>query len=524
MMDWEPAESYYMDVDVTPGPFSFTDCDVYMAPPEVPEVHMASPILTSQPPPISEIILFLPPLEMKMKPIVFPPFNIHAVSRQALEPLTAPKKKSVPLDDSSFVYMPAVATYQVEPPTMASTNFQGDNYTFAVHNQNHFPPNSVYRPLTPPSKSRTTLRDVSPPFISVKSIDILDEEGQIADSCATTLSPLIESTSSAGWPGGIAGLGDIAPNVDCIPWPNSIGEQDVTPSTPHLVTEINTPEHFTPSTPHHVAETNNPEWVDEQDFTPSTPHLVVAESTTPEWIDGQDITPSTPQPIVAETTTLEWTVDEDVIPLSHYPIFETITPFHWPEISYLQGFVVDLIDLWSPNIESSNFNEDDSVLRAFGVSSLQDLEWILEGFRATSVADACIESKSASNSFEAMFAPAPLSPVSPYDWAVSDIGPDLISFDSAYGLQHNIQSGPFKLPSLESWNVIQFESNGLFQTSTPAPYNRSASPDVQSHSPFDPLVKATYARRNAPRGTKADASTQTEEFSGATYGTSFQMI
>lgn len=481
-----------MDVDVSP--FSFADCDVFMAPPGIQEVHMASPILTSQPPTISEISFFLPPLIMKTKPIVFPPFNIHAVSRQALEPVVGPRKiKAVPLDDSSFVYMPAVATHQVEPPIMASARCQGDNYTSGVYNHNHFPPNSVYPPVTPsPSKYRTTLRDVSPISIPVKPIDILDEEGQIADTRAATPSPLIEST--AEWPDGIAGPSDIVPNVDYIPWPNSIDELDVTPSTFHFVAETNTTE----------------------------------------WIDEQDVTPITPQPVVAETITPEWTVDEDVTPLSQYPILETAAPFHWPEIPFFHESVdwgVDLIDLWSPNFESPNFDEDESVLRVFGVSILEDLDWILEGFRATSVADACVESKSASNSFEAMFVPAPLhqfSPVSPYDWAVSEAGLDLISFDSAYSLDHNIHSDSFELPSLESGDVIQFESNGLFQTSTPAPYNRSVSPDVQSRSPFDPLDvfnKATFTvEKNAPRSTKTDASTQTEELPGATYGTSFSMI
>jgi hypothetical protein len=68
LMDWEPTENYDMDVDVTQGPFSFEDCDVYMAspcdvnkaPPSVQDIHMASPILTSQLPSISEIALFLP--------------------------------------------------------------------------------------------------------------------------------------------------------------------------------------------------------------------------------------------------------------------------------------------------------------------------------------------------------------------------------------------------------------------------------------------------------------------------------
>ena len=569
LMDWEPAESCYMDVDMTEGPFSFTDCDVYMAPPIVQEVHMASPILTSQPPTISEITFFLPPLEMKMKPIVFPPFNIHALSRQALKPPVGPREiKVVPLDDS-FVYVPAVGTYQSEPPTKASASSQGDTYT-SVHNHNHFPSNSVsvYRPVTPsPLKSRTTLRD-----ILVKTIDILDEESRIADTRVATLSPLIESTSSAG-PDEMAGRGDITPSVDCIPWPDSIDEQDVAPSTPHLVTETNTPkwideQNVTPSTPHLVvAETNTPEWIDEQDLTPSrpslfgaeantsewndeqdvtpsTPHLVVAETNTPEWIDEQDVTPSppslvgvetntpewideqdvtpsAPHPVIAETTTPEWTVDEDVTPLSQYSILETGTP----EMTFFQEFDdwgVDLVGLWSPKFEIPNFNEYDAVLRAFGVSRIEDLDWILEGFRAISVADACIESKSDSNGFESMFVPAPLhnfSPVSSYDWAVFEASPNLISFDSAY----NIHSGSFKLPSLESGDVLQFESNGLFHASTP--YNRSALTDVRSSSPFDPLIifnKATYTvERNAPRSTKTDASTQTEESPGATYGMSF---
>ena len=515
LMDWEPTENYGMDVDVTQGPFSFDDCDVYMAPPSVQDIHMASPILTSQLPSISEIALFLPPLEMKTKPAVFPPCSIHAVSRQVLEPLTCPRRiKAVPLDDSLFVYIPAVSNYLAEPPTMFSASCQGDNYTSSLHNHNYFPKNSVYRPVTPsPSESRTAFRD--------QTIDIFDEEGHIDDTRAATPSPLIESSSCAGWPDGIAG--DIFTNVDCIPWPYSIDEQDTTPSTPHHVAETYTPEwideqDLTPSTPHPFVETYTPEWINE-DVTPDTPHLV-AETNTLEWIDEQDATLSTPQPVVAETNTPEWLADEDVTSISQYPILETATPFHLPEIPFFQEFVdqgTDLIDLWNPNFEGSNFDKDESVLHSFGASSLKDLNWILEGFHATSVADACIESKSVLNTFEAMFVPAPLhnfSPVSSYDWAVSEAGPDLISFDAAYGL-----------PCLESGDVIQYESNGLFQTSTPAPYNRSALPDVQSRSAFDPLVffnKATNTvERNAPRSTKRDASTQTEELPGTTYGTPF---
>jgi hypothetical protein len=477
---------------------------VCMVPPTVEDVHMASPILTSQLPTMSEIALFLPPLEIKTEPIVFPPFNIHAVPRQALEPLAGPRKiKAVPLDDSPYVYIPAVSSYLAEPPTMFSASCQGDNYTSAVHN--HFFPNSVYRPVTPsPSKLRTILRDVPPILIPVKPTDILDEEGQIADTRAETPSPLIESTSCAGRPDGIAGPGDIAPNVDCIPWPDSIDEQDATMlSTPHL-----------------VAETYTPEWIDEEDVIPSTPPHFVAETYTPEWIDEQNFTFSTPRPVVTDIP--EWTADEDVTSLCH-PILQTTTPFHCSEITFSQEFVdrgADLIDLWSPNLECSNFDKDESesVLHAFGVSNLKDLDGILEGVCTTSVADACIESMSASNRFEAMFVPDPLSPVSPCDWAVSEVGLDLISFD---GLHHNIHSGS---SSIESGDVIQFETNGLFQTSTPAPYNRSASPDVQSCPAFDPLDffnKPTFTDERNPRSTKRDASTQTEESPGATYGTSF---
>ena len=455
-------------------PFSSADCDVYMAPTTVQEVHMASPILTSQPPTINEITFFLPPLEMKTKPIVFPPFNIHAVSRQALEPRVGPRKiKAGPLDDSPFIYNPAVVNYQAESITTASASSHPDTSISAVHNHNYFPSNSVYHPVTAspsPSKYRTTLWDVSPILIPVIPIDVLEEDGQIADTRAATPSPLVESTGSVGWPYGIAGPDDIAPNVDCIPWSDSIDEQDVTPSTPRFI----------------VAETNTPEWIEEQDVTPSTPHSVAAETNTPEW-----------------------TVDEDITPLSQYPILETATPFLWPEITFFQEYVdwgVDLIDLWSPNSDSSNFETDDSVFRAFGGSSLEDLNWILEGFRATSVADACVESKNAPNSFEAMFVPAPLhnfSPISPYDLSVPESGPDLISFDSSHGLCHNIGNDSFELPSFKSGDVIQTEFNGLFQTSTPAPYNRSA------------------VEKNASMSTKTDASTQTEELPGATYSTFF---
>ena len=479
-MDWEPAEGYGMDVDekgpvdgpmhMTQEPFS-SDCDVYMAPttPVQEEVHMASPILTSQPPTISEIDcsslgFFLPSLEMKTKSIVFPPFNIHAVPRQALEPRISPRKtKLVPLDDSPFIYVPAVATYQAESPAMSSASSQGDTYTSAVHNHNHFPSKPVYCPVTPsPAYSRPTLRGVSPILTPVMPIDILE----IGDTRAATPSPLIENTSSAGWPDIMADSGDIVPNVVCTL-----------------------------------------------------------------WIDEQDITPSTPRPVVAETNAPEWTVDEDATPLS--PILETTTPFDWPEITISQQYFdwgVDLIDLSSPDFNSPNSDKDDSILRAFGGSSLEDLDWILNGFYATSVADACNEYNNASNSFEAMFVPAPpdnFSPVSPYDWAVSEAGPNLISFDSAHDLRHNMHSGSFELPS-KSGDVIQIESNGLFQTSTPSRSAYEKLPDVQSHSLSDPLVifsKVAYTvERNAPRSTKTDASTQTEELPAATYSTFFKMI
>ena len=343
-----------MDVDVTQGPFSFEDCDVYMAspsPPSFQDIHMASPILTPQLPLISEIARFLPPLEMKTKPTVFPPFNSHAVSCQALELLDIP------------AYLP-------EPPTMFSASYQGDNYTYADHNHNHFPPNSVYRPVTPsPSKSRTTFRDVSP------QSDISDE-GQIADTRSATPSPLIESTSCAGWSDGLADSSDMSIDVDCTSWPDSIDEQDVMPSTPYL-----------------AAETYTPEWIDEQDVTPRTP----VEIYTPEWIDEQDATPSTPQPVVAETSTPEWLADEDVTSISQNPILETATLFHLPEVHFFQESGADLIDLWDPS-----FDKDESVFRSFSASSLKDLEWILEAFHAATIADACIESKSTSNSFKAM--------------------------------------------------------------------------------------------------------------------------
>ena len=523
LMDWEPTENYDMDVDVTQGPFSFEDCDVSMAspsPPSVQDIHMASPILTPQFPSISEIALFLPPLEMKTTPAVFPFFSSHAVSCQALEPLAYPREiKAVPLDDFPFVYIPAVSNCLPEPLTMFSATCRADNFTPAVHNHNQFPSNSVYRPVTPsPRKSRTTFRES----------DISDEEDEIVDRRSATPSPLIKSTSCAGWSEGLTGSRDMSMDVDCTLRPDSIDEQNVTPSAPYLIAETYTPEWIDEQdvTPRIPVEIQN-EWINE-DIMPSTPHLV-AETNTLEWIDEQDATPSTPQPVVAETNTPKWLADEDVTSISQNPILETATPFHLPEVPLFQEFVdpgADLIDLWDPSFEGSNFDKDESVLRSFSASSLKDLEWILEAFHATTFTDACIESKSASNSFEAMFIPAPLhNQVLPYDWAVSEAGPDLISFDSADGLHHNIQSGSFKLPSLESGEIIQYESNGLFQTSTPASYNRSASPDVQSCSALYPLVffnKATNTvERNAPRSTERDASTQTEELPGATYGTSF---
>ena len=190
LMDWEPTENYDMDVDVTQGPFSFEDCDIYMAspsqhsPPSFQDIHMASPSLTPQLPSISEIALFLPPLEMKTKPTVFSPFNSHAVSCQALEPLAYPR--AVPSDDSPFVYIPAVSNYLPEPPTVFSASCQGDNYTSSVHNHINFAPNSVYRPVTPsPSKSRTTFRDVSP------QSDISDEESERSEEHTSELQSLV---------------------------------------------------------------------------------------------------------------------------------------------------------------------------------------------------------------------------------------------------------------------------------------------------------------------------------------------
>ena len=89
------------------------------------------------------------------------------------------------------------------------------------------------------------------------------------------------------------------------------------------------------------------------------------------WIDEQYATPSTPQPVVAETNTPEWSGDEDVTSISQNPILETATPFHLPDVPFFQEFVdrgADLVDLWDPNFEGSNFDKDESVLRSSSAS------------------------------------------------------------------------------------------------------------------------------------------------------------
>ena len=58
---------------------------------------------------------------------------------------------------------------------------------------------------------------------------------------------------------------------------------------------------------------------------------------------------------------------------------------------------VDLIGLCSPNSD-----KDDLCLRAFGDSNLEDLNWFLEGIRATNVPDAYIAFKNASGAFVAI--------------------------------------------------------------------------------------------------------------------------
>ena len=419
-MDWEPAESYGMDVDENipaETPYFSTQLeepyspDVYMASTTVEEVYMSSPILTS--PPLSlplqidrKSTFFLPPLNLNTKPIVFPPLNIHAFSLLTLKDRVGSSEvKPVPPHSSSEIYMPAALP---EPPTPSNTRGMDQDPR----------PLSLNSDCRPTSKSGTALQGVSPILTLVMSVrnpepllDILEGSLQVGDIRTAALDIPIKSIGSSEGPDETLG-------------------NDITPSDGKLFLESATP----------------PGW--------------------PDWIVDQDITPSTPHPVFAETDTpgsSNRTVDEDPAPNSQYPNLETSTAFHSPQATNSQVYIdcgVDLIGLFSPNPDSPNLSEDDPVLRAFGGSSLEDLDWIHEGFRVTNFPDTCIE---------------------PYDWAVvSETSPDLISFNSAYDLGHRsvetslvlatTHSGSFKL---SSGDAIQSQSN-LFRTSTPAPCDISS--------------------------------------------------
>ena len=143
-----------------------------------------------------------------------------------------------------------------------------------------------------------------------------------------------------------------------------------------------------------------------------------------------------------------------------------------PQTTTFQEYVdpgVDLIGLPSLNVDSPNSSnlKDESALQALCGSGLEDLDWILEGFRVNNVL----------NAFESVnnFIPplGNLSLVPPYDWApVSEVGPDLITFDSAHDLGYGsagtalplvtAHRGSFEPPSFKSWDDVQTESNRLF--------------------------------------------------------------
>jgi hypothetical protein len=470
-MDWEPAESYGMDVDerdlveaprfpryMTQEPCA-SDSDVYMAPTAVEEVYMTSPILPSQPLnlplPVVETdstTFFLPPLELNMKPIVFPPLNIPAFSLQTLERRIGPSEiKLAPLHFSYDIFMPAALIHLPEPSN-----------TKAMRQDSR--PLSSISDCLPTSKTGTTLQGVSPILTPVTSVytsepllDILEEKLRHCQISDTPTAPR-----------------DTPSSTD-----RTVGN-DIPPIDEKLFLDCVTP----------------PGW--------------------PDWIVPQDVTPSTPCPVVAEINTpglQDRTIDEDATPVTQCPTT--------PQITIFQEYVdcgVDLIGLYSPCSDGLNSSEYDYLFRAFGGSSLEDLDWILEGFRATSVLDTYTE---------------------PYNWAlVSEASLDLISFDSAHDLRHRsvetslvlatTLSGSFELPSFKPE-----ESNGLFQTSTPVPCDRSileesslaALDNMASHStpeividtscsPFNPIYRhgnaldgfseaAHTVERNALRNVKA---------------------
>lgn len=474
VMDWEPAESYGMDIDDPYLPMHYT---------AVQEVHMASPVFVSQPLPIIEDTFFLPPLEFNTKPLAFPPLKfpppqawehkrnipLTAISAQSsITPsatsqgvthksapdnhhhvlersVTSQNAKTAPLSvDAIPSYIPKMPSYH--PNNLVTS----PSKTRVTVDQNSLPllsncdclPICLTLTVTPSSsKSRTNPRPILIPIVPVcnlESLPTIPEEtllhGHSGDTPPATLRPPIKTTVPAQRPH------------------RTIGN-NIAPSDGNLLFEIPSP----------------PGWLDwalEQDLTPSTPHPIIAETNTPPgWPD--------------------WIVNDNTTPVSQYPVLESTTPS--PQTTTFQEYLdpgLDLIGLFTPNPRSSNSSNliDESALRAFGGSTLEDLDWILEGFRATNITVKNGSKPFESVNYENKFVPAPLgifSPVSPYDWApVSDVGPDLITFDSTHDLSHwssetalvlaTTLSGSFELPSFKSGDGVQTESNRLFQTSTPA--------------------------------------------------------
>ena len=484
LMDWEPAEGYGMDVDEN-GVAETPYFPKHMAPTPIQEVHMTSPIFVaiSQPPlPVIETncsTFLLPPFELNTKPLVFPPFKFPPAPRQALR-----EHPIVPLDFSS-AYMPAILAYRAESPTPERASSQANNYGlhYPVTSQNaEIAPLNVFdvnvpvvpcdvplipghqpgylaisssktrvidhdshplpsnhdccptRAVTPsPSKSRINSRDFSPvlvPAYSPKPLpDILDER-LLSDMRALSIKSPIS-----------------------VEWPDRTVDNDIIASRDgELFFECVTPPGW-------------PGWIIEQAVTLGTPRPVIAKSNTPSgWSDSDCI------------------VDKDTTPMSQYPILET-TPLHCPQTTISQEYInsgTDLIGLSSPSSNSPSSSQDDYILRAFGGSSLEDLDWILEGFRATNVPDAYMAFKNVSDASDAInhgleFIPLPLSDFSlipPYDWAlVSEAGPDLMSFDLAHNPRHGSVETSLVLATTQSssFDIVQ---SGPFQTSTPAPCDR----------------------------------------------------
>ena len=447
MMDWEPTENDGMDID---------DLEYYS------EVHMASPI---------EDTFFLPPLEFNTKPLAFPPLEFPAWEHKRNIPLTAISVQSstTPAATSQGVtHKSALANHVLErsvtsqhakttPSSVDAINVSAipsyvpkmrsyhpknlatsPSKTRVTVDQNSPPPPSNFDCLPicltvapPSSKSRTNPRPIPIPVVPISLPTISEEtllDGHSGDTPPATLRPPIKTTVPAERPH------------------RTIGNDNIALSDGNLSNEI-------PSPPGWL------DWAVEQDLTPSTPHPIFAETNTPPgWPD--------------------WMANDDTTPVAQYPVLESTTPS--PQTTTFQEYVdpsLDLIGLFTPNSSSSNPSNliDESAFRAFGGSSLEDLDWILEGFRATNITFESVN-------HENKFAPAPrgnFSPVSPYDWApVSDLGPDLITFDSTHDLSHRSAetplvlattlSGSFELPFFKSGDDVQTESNRRFRMSTPA--------------------------------------------------------